>query len=287
MTTSRKLIATLGALIAFAASCAWSQTAAKPVIPPDSDFDFELIRDETALRVSHYKGTAKSIEIPAQIQGFPVKEVCELNNGYVTNLVIPEGVEKIKKLGVWNVSSVKLPSTLTLIGRDSFFFSSYSGEPKLTSIELPKNLKMIGFDAFFGQKNLTHITFPEGLEVIKHDAFAYTGLKSVTFPSSIRIVEYDAFRDCKDLDEVNVPENYKIFWIPCGTDMQDCSALDALSHYSAARERRGYSTYSNEQSPIDYKLALKIKLKHIPSTLAEDEARDIIKKYEPDFYDQP
>lgn len=274
-----KLVSLFTAMIMLAAAGTWAQTSAKPVVPPDSEFDFELIRDDTALRVRHYKGTAKSIQIPAAIQGFPVKEVCELWNDSVTNLVIPEGVEKIWELGVGNISSVTLPSTLVIIGKCSFEFSSNvgcePGEDKLTSITIPENVKVIEAYAFRGRSNLTSVNFSEGLVIIGSSAFAGTGIKSVMFPSSVRVVKHDAFLDCKNLDEVNVPEGYKIFWKP-RSDSVEPVALNAFSCESVESEKYDYSDLV--QSAIDYKLALKVRLKHLPSTITSREAYSIWKE---------
>lgn len=273
-----KLVSIFTAMIVLAAAGTWAQTSAKPVIPPDSEFDFELIRDDTALRVRHYKGTAKSIQIPSTIQGFPVKEVCELWNDSVTNLVIPEGVEKIWELGVKNISSVTLPSTLFIIGKNSFNFDDFvgkRGEDKLTSITIPKNVKVIEAYAFFCRSNLTSVNFSEGLVIIGSGAFTDTGIKSVTFPSSLRVVKHDAFLNCKNLDEVNVPEGYKIFWKPW-SDSVEPVALNAFSYESV--DKRTFNDYSRDQSAVDYKLALKVRLKHLPSTITSREAYSIWKE---------
>ena len=239
-----------------------AQPVEKAAIPPITHFVLELIRDDTALRIRGYTGYAKSIEIPAQIQGFPVKEVCELNNGYVTNLVIPEGVENIEKLGCWNLLSVKLPSILTVIGEDAFY------QADLTSVELPKNLKVIGSGAF-KSSDLKSIKFPEGLEVIGDGAFCGCKLTSVTLPSSVRIVGEGAFSYCDSLEQINIGEDYKINF--GATDWQERD-----EEYNSTTAASAF-----EGDKIDHNLALKMKLKNMKSNLTQEEVKALMEKYEP------
>lgn len=248
----RKIIAFLAMVFAAALGAA----AQKAVVPPITDFTLILIEDDTALRIIKYKGDCKSIEIPANIQGFPVKEVCKLHNWYVKNLVIPEGVEKIWELECENLTSVSLPSTLTVIGEESFCDNRY-----LTSVTLPKNLKAVGRCAFSSCRSLASIKFPDGLEVIGWAAFSgCEKLTSVTVPQSVRVIENYAF-SYDSLAQINIPDDYKIYF--GDPDEGPCSA---------------YDVFEGEQ--IDRNLALKMKLKKMGGTLSQEEARAIVEKYQ-------
>lgn len=251
----QKIIAFLAAVFAAALGAA----AQKAVVPPAMDFTLILIEDDTALCIAQYTGHNESIEIPANIQGFPVKEVCRLSNGYVKNLVIPEGVEKIWELECEKLTSVSLPSTLTVIGEESFRENRY-----LTSVTLPKNLKAVGRGAFSSCRSLASIKFPDGLEVIGPGAFSgCEKLTSVTVPQSVRVIEGGAFSSYSSsagLTQINIPDDYKIYF--GDPDEGPCSA---------------YDVFEGEQ--IDRNLALKMKLKKMEGTLSQEEARAIVKKY--------
>ena len=106
---------------------------------------------------------------------------------------------------------------------------AFSGESRLTSIEIGENVTELGDRAFFMCSNLTNVTFkgnvssfgsyvfqscsklesielPEGLTVLPTDAFSYCRrLESVTFPSTLMMVSDNAFKDCSALKSVEFP----------------------------------------------------------------------------------
>lgn len=100
-------------------------------------------------------------------------------------------------------SSVKYEGrtySVTSIGNDAF------DECKsLTSITIPNTIKSIGGHAFCNT-NLTTVTIPEGVQVIKDHAFKRCeSLESVFLPNSVTSIERAAFEVCYNLKSITIP----------------------------------------------------------------------------------
>lgn len=117
-----------------------------------------------------------------------------LNNELIVDLVIPEGITKLKR-GAFSdckgIKSVVLPNSLTEI-ESGAFNECYS----LNKITFGNNLKTIGDGAFYGC-NLKNIEFPNSLEYIGNQAFEYTQLKKIYIPKNVNHIEKWAFRYTK------------------------------------------------------------------------------------------
>ena len=67
---------------------------------------------------------------------------------------------------------------------------------------IPDGVMTIGSFAFYNCGSLTSVTFPNGLQIIGRDAFAYTGLTSLTLPNSVTDIEDHAFLQCRALASI-------------------------------------------------------------------------------------
>ena len=66
----------------------------------------------------------------------------------------------------------------------------------------------IGSWAFYGHSNLSSVTLPKGLKVIDGMAFSdCTSLSTITLPEGLTSIEAAAFEGCKALSSVNLPDN--------------------------------------------------------------------------------
>ena len=184
-----------------------ASAAVEQEIPTGPDYDaasfltYSLSPDSNEYYVSGYNGEAcDELVIPAEYEGKPVTKIS--NSAFTLNL---------------NIKAVKLPDTITEIGREAFTNSSIEeiiisdsvtsiGEYafrfcyKLKKVVLSKNLTVIGAYAFNDCTELTEITFYEGLEIIGEYAFdGCSSLEEVTIPGSVKEVGDKAFYRCFSL----------------------------------------------------------------------------------------
>ncbi len=125
-----------------------------------------------------------------------------VNGKPVTDLVIPEGVEKIEKYafgGCNTLTSAEFPDSLVEIDNASF-----KGCSKITSVRVPENVTRIGNETFRSCTKLKSVFFGGSTITIDNNAFrACTDLQAVTFPGSLMSVGDYAFFACDSLNTVN------------------------------------------------------------------------------------
>lgn len=87
------------------------------------------------------------------------------------------------------ISSLTLPSELRVIGKNAFRGN------EITSLFIPGTVKSISEGAFAqGKAALTELTFGEGTEEIKREAFAGSALDRANIPDSLNTLDPDAFK---------------------------------------------------------------------------------------------
>jgi hypothetical protein len=137
-----------------------------PVIPPDTDFEVTRNADGKTLTISGYRGSARNIVIPVQINGFPVTVIGEktFENKSITNAVIPDGVTAIKwrAFSSNRLDSVTIPNSVTSIESYAFYNN------QLSVLTLGKGLGAVGGiqnDAFNGNQPV-NITIAKDVSTI-------------------------------------------------------------------------------------------------------------------------
>lgn len=123
-------------------------------------FDFAFTPDNTAVIVTHYKGTAADVTIPSCYKGKPVMAInnAAFPNSAVTSVTIPDSVTSIPDAAFVNCSqltNISIPNSVTYIG-----FSAFDGCASLKNITLPSSLRTIGNSAFAGCPSLMTVTYP-------------------------------------------------------------------------------------------------------------------------------
>ena len=153
-----------------------------PYLGENKVYWFYPLEDGT-LQISGYSGSDETVEIPAEIYGYPVTSIggtAFMSTDGLKHVVIPEGITAIYGQSFANnheLESVQLPGTLEKIGYASFEFCS-----ALKEIVIPEGVTFIESDAFWGCDSLTKITLPESLEGIdENGAFNYNTLDSIRF----------------------------------------------------------------------------------------------------------
>ena len=118
------------------------------------------------------------------------------------------------------VTSVTIPSTVTVIGENafnscyalqsvnipasvsSFGESAFEDCIALSTVTMESGLRSIGRCAFMGCTSLTSLTIPASVTRIEDYAFAGTGLTAITLPSGLLSLGAAAFQNCRSLSGV-------------------------------------------------------------------------------------
>ena len=94
--------------------------------------------------------------------------------------------------------------TVTEIGDNAFMGS------EITSVKLPNTLKVIGERSFATCKQIKSVVIPNSVTTIKDCAFLWcNNLSSVVFSNNLRTIEYKAFALCENLKNISIPEGVK------------------------------------------------------------------------------
>ncbi len=203
--------------------------------------DYDIENGEATVISVPNKSTVTIIEIPDEYEGVPVTKIADysaFNLEYVTEIKIGKNVREIgnwsmtnnHKLEKFTVSDdnetfvsidgviytkdmktiVFCPNTKegeykVLDGVETIRSKAFYKCNKLTSVVLPKTVKVIEEKAFFRCEAMTAINLPNVLEVVGKDTFAYCyGLTEISIPASIKQIDEYAFYNCTNLLAVNV-----------------------------------------------------------------------------------
>ena len=124
-----------------------------------------------------------------------------VNNVSADNIVIPEGVVKIKEgtfVNCTNLRNITFPSTLTEIGVQAFM-----GCVNLTDFTLPESLKAIHIDAFRDCASLTCVSIPAAVNHVGDGAFYNcAGLKRLGIGGGVTLMGATAFKLCGALEYI-------------------------------------------------------------------------------------
>ena len=82
-------------------------------------------------------------------------------------------------------------------------------QSKVTEVQIPNSVTMIGDAAFADADQLTSITLPLGLKAVSRYMLAGTALSSVVLPEGVTDIGRGAFEDCTDLRTVFLPFSLK------------------------------------------------------------------------------
>ena len=150
-------------------------------------------------------------------------------------------------------ASYTVPNGVTNIADYAFFYHK-----AMTSVSLPKSLKVIGQNAF-NQSGLKSITLPNSLETIGDYAFIYcNSLEEVSIPDSVTSLGFQSFRQCESLEKVTIGSGVRDLAATGGNQFYQCWALKDLT-LSEGLERVGLGCFAEAA----------ITTLHIPSTVTE------------------
>ena len=141
-------------------------------------FEWFALNDGTANIIGFNNKSATNVTVPAEIQGYAIKEIPnELFSG--CNLL----------------SAVVLSNGIESIGN-----SAFSGCKALTSITIPSSVKSIGENAFDGCTSIKNVVIPNGVLTIGSYAFSdCDSLGSIVIPDSVTTLGSYIFEKCDNL----------------------------------------------------------------------------------------
>ena len=183
-------------------------------------FIYEVL--DEGVTIHGYKGKAKKLVIPAEIEGKPVVKIS--SNAFfeleeiVEEIELPDTVTQLEDQAFISLRALKriaLPDSVTQIG-----FSAFEWCDSLEEVTLPQNMTQIPERMFVSCKSLKTVEIPEQVEVIGWGAFMMSGLTEITLPDSVKRIEGQAFEECVGLTRVTVGNNVEsigrgAFW-ECG-----------------------------------------------------------------------
>ena len=248
-------LVTFAAMAVLCAVCAGAETY--------DDFEYSVLSDGT-VEIIDYNGSAKKVEIPAEING---KSVTSIGNRAfngctsLTSITIPNSVTEIGSgafSSCTSLTSIKIPDSVMQIGdyvfvgctnlieieveTDNKFYSSdkgvlfnknkteiicYPAGIKDTIYLIPSSVTSIGKRAFQNCSNLINIKIPDRVSYIGSIAFAdCTSLTSITIPNSVTSLGNSAFSGCASLTSITIPDSVTSI---SGGAFGNCTSLTSIT----------------------------------------------------------
>ena len=248
-------LVTFAAMVVLCAVCAGAETY--------GDFQYSVLSDGT-VEITDYNGSAKKVEIPAEINGKSVTSIgrraFELCRN-LTSITIPDSVTEIGDgafSSCTSLTSIKIPDSVMQIGdyvfvectnlieieveTDNKFYSSdkgvlfnknkteiicYPAGIKDTIYLIPSSVTSIGKRAFQNCSNLINIKIPDRVSYIGSIAFAdCTSLTSITIPNSVTSLGNSAFSGCASLTSITIPDSVTSI---SGGAFGNCTSLTSIT----------------------------------------------------------
>ena len=157
------------------------------------------------------------------------------NGKYAGDIVVPgkikgtDGAEySVVTLGAecfsacYNLSSITIPSTVTVIGVRCFKECG-----SLTSIVIPSSVSSLGEGCFKNCSSLTSINIPSSVTSLGYECFyGCSSLVSIIIPSSVTSLDWSCFWDCKSLTSITIPPSVTSLSKAC---FYGCSSLTSIT----------------------------------------------------------
>lgn len=158
------------------------------------------------ITITGFKSKAKSLTIPAEIDGKPVTAIGEAafqENTTLEKIVIPEGVESIGDMAFYdceNLSDITIPSTVHDFGMMAFIESAWLNNKVADNHYVVVNDVLVSANYVVGTA-----TVPDGVKRIGSGAFAGALVFSVKIPDSVTQIDTGAFMLCMALYRITIP----------------------------------------------------------------------------------
>ena len=130
-------------------------------------------------------------------------------SGRAGGYTIPESVNGRTVDRIWasafsyaeKLTAIDIPETVKIIGGNAF------EKTALADVTIPDSVQKLDSGAFEDCTKLTHVKLPKGMTSISHSLFkGCTSLSSIEFPEAATNIEMYAFADCKSLTNLILPD---------------------------------------------------------------------------------
>lgn len=124
---------------------------------------------------------------------------------------------------------------VTFAGEAQLHESAFSYDYKLSTIDYPKNLRVIPHLCFFQNNAIQHLNLPEGIRTIDQDAFVdCRNLVDAHLPSTLETLGRGVFYACPNLEEVSIPAATKYIGMFC---FMACPKLKRVYNYATTPQK--------------------------------------------------
>lgn len=193
------------------AAVIWKDT----IIVKDSSNNDKYIYDSSTKTITKYLGSTLNdiIDIKKDFQDSGLNYEVEIigesafyGKTNISSVKIPDSVTQIKKQAFYNCSSAtleSLPAQLTEIGEYAFAYCN-----SITSIKIPDTVTEMVHGAFYSCGSLNNIKIGTGLSLLDDSVFSgCTSLEEITIPYNIKKIGNYVFYGCSKLKFIRIP-NY-------------------------------------------------------------------------------
>lgn len=147
------------------------------------------------VKVEGYSGSCEQLSVPAVLDG---KNVCScwlFGSDNLTEVIIPEGVRRIKYIRSDNLKSVQLPESVKIIDTYALAWNT-----NLSSINIPNNIRHLGAYAFYETKWKENLkAYGNGLVISGNAIIDGSNAEGeITIPSNITCIAEGAFYENKE-----------------------------------------------------------------------------------------
>ena len=215
-----------------------------------------------------YVDKLTTLNLPDGLKSLTIKSPTNVNSNYkITTLTVPESVDYIDLEGMYDLKTVKLPTTaklavscfmncpeiesLTIPKGNVRLAASLSDCVKLKSITLPSDtLEVVGT---IGSENLTSVNL-SNVRILKDSFKSCTGLTKVNLPDSLVSID-GAFSDCTNLTTITGGENVRYIGDCSFANCSKLNSFDSIGKNLSVLDHRAFTGtgwYNNQKDGIVY-----------------------------------